>query len=186
MALAAHAAQRAPHPADLGRLERLPDAWRAALADVREAGQTSALTPLGRVVHPEAAKGRPLPAPGTYACRTIKLGSASPGGLPLIAYGWFRCEVTAAPNGELTFVKTTGSQRQVGRIALSRGPGKVKAVFTGGMALGDETTAPEYGVDPERDLAASVERIGTRHYRLVFPWPKVESKLDVLELKPVR
>jgi hypothetical protein len=50
--------------------------------------------------------------------------------------------------------------------------------------LGDEGRAMEYGVDPGRDVAGFVERIGPKRWRLIMPDPHFESKIDVMELVP--
>ena len=50
--------------------------------------------------------------------------------------------------------------------------------------LGDESRADAYGVDPMRDVAGYVERIGANRWRLVLPDPAFESLLDVIELVP--
>ncbi|WP_374577078.1 DUF4893 domain-containing protein [Phenylobacterium sp. J367] len=50
------------------------------------------------------------------------------------------------------------------------------------MAWGTEGRAA-YGRDPERDQVGVVERIGERTWRLVLPFPKQESTLDLIELR---
>jgi len=57
-------------------------------------------------------------------------------------------------------------------------------VFLGSMALASEPAARSYGLRPERDMVAVVERIGERRWRLVIPWPANESNLDLIELVP--
>ncbi|MCR5877254.1 DUF4893 domain-containing protein [Phenylobacterium sp. J367] len=118
-ALAASASWRHDaKPADVRRLERLDEAWHQATAEARRAGQGRALAALGRLADPKAAlASRPEPTPGTYRCRTVKLGSGGrPGGLGLVAYGWFACKVDLSPGGDLTLTKTTGSQRPMGHL----------------------------------------------------------------------
>ena len=46
----------------------------------------------------------------------------------------------------------------------------------------DETTFPRYGEQRIRDQVGAFERIGANRWRLVIPWPKVDSKLEILEL----
>ena len=43
----------------------------------------------------------------------------------------------------------------------------------------------QYGRDLDRDLAAWVERVDQRRWRMLFPRPHFESKIDVIELVPV-
>ena len=44
--------------------------------------------------------------------------------------------------------------------------------------------ATAYGLRPDRDMVAGVERIGEQRWRLVIPWPANESNLDLIELVP--
>ena len=98
-----------------------------------------------------------------------------------MVYGWFECEIERTPNG-LRLVKTTGSQRPSGLLFPEDGEGMV---FLGSMALGDEPRANSYGNRDDRDFAARFERIGRARWRLVIPWPRDGSKLQVFELTPV-
>jgi hypothetical protein len=172
-----------PTRADADRLERLDAAWRAARDDAVAAGHGDDLRRLGPVADPRVSLTRPQPTPGRYQCRTIKVGAASEGMLPYIAYGWFRCQVTLTPGGDLILRKTTGSQRPVGLICPD---GRRKARFVGVLELGTETRTPRYGADPDRDMVGEVRRTGEERWRIAFPWPAHESKLDILELRRVR
>lgn len=173
----------APTRADSERLSRLDQAWRDARADAIKGGAGEALRRLGPVADPRVDFNRPQPTPGRYQCRTIKLGSGSPGMLPFIAYGWFKCQVALTPGGDLIVRKTTGSQRPVGLVCPD---GTRKARFVGVLELGDEVRTPRYGADVERDLIGEVRRIGADRWRIAFPWPAFESKLDILELRRTR
>ena len=163
--------------------ERLRD-WRetfvAALAQARAAGHAGAVAAEGVLLEPDAALGGgPIPT-GAYRCRVIKLGAKTPGMLDYIAYPAFDCRVQQAGNMH-SFAKLTGSQRPVGRIF----PGDaLRQVFLGTLVLGDEARAMQYGTDPDRDIAAFVERIGPNRWRIVMPRPAFESTLDVIELIP--
>jgi hypothetical protein len=42
----------------------------------------------------------------------------------------------------------------------------------------------QYGVDPERDVAGFVERVGPERWRLIIPRPYFEPQLEVMELVP--
>lgn len=172
-----------PTRKDADRLSRLPDAWEQARKDVVKYGQGDALRALGPLGDPRVDLSRPQPTPGRYQCRTIKLGAGSEGMLPYVAYGWFRCTVTLTPGGDLILRKATGSQRPVGLICPAT---RRKAKFVGVLELGDETRTPRYGADPDRDMIGEVRRIGDERWRIAFPWPAYESKLDLLELRRVR
>lgn len=167
-------------PDDAARLARLDEAWSAALAEARRGGHERDLRALGAVVEPRAALARPQPAPGAYRCRTIKLGSQDGRGLPYVAYGWFRCRIALTPGGDLTLEKTTGSQRQAGNL-YPDSPRRL--VFLGAVAWGDGEGRAVYRRDQQRDQAGVLERVGADRYRLVMPWPRQESKLDILELR---
>lgn len=161
-------------PDDRQRLARLDGAWRTALDEA--AASPRELKALGALVKPGAALPRPQPAPGAYRCRTVKLGT---GGSGLIAYGWFRCQIELTPGGDLILRKTTGSQRPIGHLYPDA---QRRLVYLGAVAWGDEGSA-RYGRDAERDQVGVFERIGAQRFRLVLPWPKQESTLDILELR---
>ena len=173
-----------PTRADAERLLRLDEAWREARADVRRDGKSDALRRLGPLADPDAGLDRPQPTPGRYLCRTIKMGASQQGMLPYVAYGWFRCQVTLSPGGDLELRKLTGSQRQVGLVCPTGD--KHTARFVGVLQLGDDRRTPRYGQSPDSDLVGFVQRIGPDRWRIAFPWPAYESKLDLLELKRVR
>ncbi len=168
-----------PTEADRGRLRDWYGAWEEALRAARAAGYGAAIEAEGALLQPLAAQTRPVPPPGDYRCRTIKLGAKQPGLLPYIAYPWFRCRVSVE-GGVTRLVKLTGSQRLAGEIAPPEG---TRARFLGTLALGDETTHLPYGRDPTRDIAGWVERIGEGRWRVVQPRPAFESVVDVLEIR---
>lgn len=172
-----------PTRADTERLSRLDQAWRDAELDAVRGGAGASLRALGPLADPRIGLDRPQPTPGRYQCRTVKLGAAREGMLPYVAYGWFRCQVVITPGGDLIVRKTTGSQRPVGLVCPDTAD---RVRFVGVLALGDERGAPAYGTDPTRDLIGEVRRIGPSRWRIAFPWPAVESKLDLLELRRTR
>lgn len=165
---------------DVRRLGELDQAWRDALPAAQRA-DTRTFRSLGMLVDPRAALPRPEPTPGVYRCRTVKLGPGGyEAGIGLLAYGWFTCRVALTPGGDLTLAKTTGSQRPMGNLYPKD---RRQLVYLGAVAWGDEGPA-RYGRDPERDQVGVLERIGPRRWRLVLPYPKVESTLDIIELVP--
>jgi hypothetical protein len=167
--------------ADAANLGRLDQAWRLGRAEAEDNGFADKVEALGPLVDPNAGQtGRLQPAPGDYRCRTIKLGSNRPGGLGYLEYPWFRCTVELTPGGDLILTKTTGSQRTRGLLYPDTDN---RLVFVGAQAWGaDETGFPRYGQQPIRDQVGVFERIGSSRWRLVIPWPKVDSKLEILEL----
>jgi len=164
---------------DRRRLRNWRDAWTEALAQARGAGHSAEIAGEGVLLEPDAALAEPAPPAGDYACRTIKIGSPSDL-LAYVAYPRFRCRIRSE-GGRLSLTKLSGSQRPIGRF-YPDAPRRL--VFLGTIQLGDETRAYQYGVDRDRDLAGLLERVGERRWRLVFPYPRFESLLDVIELTP--
>ena len=167
---------------DRERLREWRSTWIEALRDARAAGHGDEIAGEGVLLHPDAARLRPAPPVGDYRCRVIKVGGQGDL-LDYVAYPEFRCRIRPERGGRLSFVKLTGSQRPIGMIYPDA---TRRMVFLGTLQLGDERRSLRYGVDPERDMAGIVERIGERRWRLVFPRPTFESIVDVLELVPVR
>lgn len=167
--------------ADASRLGRLDEAWRLGRAEAEDRGFAARVEALGPLVDPAAGQvGRLQPAPGTYRCRAVKLGTNTPGGPGYLEYPWFRCTIELTPGGDLILTKTSGSQRTRGLLYPDTDR---RLVFVGAQAWGmDETGFPRYGQQPIRDQVGVFERIGPERWRLVIPWPKVDSKLEILEL----
>lgn len=165
---------------DLNRITGWRTAFIDALADARKTGHAAEISREGSLLDPDAALPQAAPRPGNYRCRTIKLGSARPGLLSYVAYSPFACTIEDQ-GGVLAFTKTSGSQRPVGLIFPGTGP---RSIFLGTLVLGDERRALDYGSDAERDMAGAVERIGERRWRLILPYPRFESVMDVIELVP--
>ena len=167
--------------ADESRLARLAEAWRDGLAEVQR-NHAGEVRREGVLLRPQAALPRPAPTPGSYNCRLIKLGRASPKTRAYESFKPFFCYVEV--EGDLlTIVKQTGSQRPAGRLWEDDNPDRL--IFLGSLALGDAQPPVAYGDDPKRDMAGVLERIGPFKWRLVIPWPQSSSKLDVFELTPV-
>jgi len=167
--------------ADQSRLARMDSAWQQALT---EAGKSFAgeIRKEGVLLRPHAALPRPAPTPGSYNCRLIKLGQATPKTRAFEGFKPFFCYVEV--EGDLlTIVKQTGSQRPAGRLWEDDDSNRL--VFLGSLALGDEEQPLAYGDDPKRDMAGVLERVAPFRWRLVIPWPQSTSKLDVFELTPV-
>lgn len=166
-------------PADRQRLRDWRKAWLAALPQAR-ADDAGGMAAQGALFAPDLALADPTPPPGDYRCRVFKLGGKGVGMQGFTAYPPFDCRL-ARDGGELAFTKLTGSQRPVGHVYADGGR---RAVFLGSLVLGDERGAMRYGTDAQRDMAGWVERIGPRRWRVVLPYPRFESLLDVVELVP--
>lgn len=168
-------------PADRGRIANVSGAWAAGLAAARPRFAT-AIREEGALLREDAGQVRPAPTPGSYRCRLVTLGANGRGKPALERFKPFFCYVQT--EGEvLTIVKQTGSQRPAGR--LWDDDNSRRMVFLGSLALGNEDEVRAYGDDPTRDMAGIFERIAPFRWRLVIPWPRDGSKLQVFELTPV-
>lgn len=167
--------------ADEDRLSRLGLAWQDALAEARR-NYAGDIRREGTLLMPRAALPRPEPTPGSYNCRLIKVGRATPKTRAYESFKPFFCYVEVEDD-LLTIVKQTGSQRPAGR--LWEDDNSSRLIFLGSLALGGEDQPRAYGDDPKRDMAGVLERIGPFKWRLVIPWPQSSSKLDIFELTPV-
>jgi hypothetical protein len=175
--------QRVATQQDEERIGRLAAAWAEALADARRAGFATELKAEGPLLDPAAALPRASPPPGAYNCRLVKLG-AQPrgGGKAYIAYKPFFCFV-GVNEDQLSITKQGGSRRPGGYLFDTAETGRL--IFLGSEALGTEEAPLAYGEDPARNMAGVLERFGDFRYRLVVPWPREGSKLDVFELIPL-
>jgi len=167
--------------ADEDRLSRLGLAWQEALADAKKTNAAD-VSKEGKLLLPRTALPRPAPTPGSYNCRMIALGSATPKGKGFESFKPFFCYVQVEGD-QLTIVKQTGSQRPAGR--LWDDDDTTRMIFLGSLALGDEEAPLAYGDDPKRNMAGVLERIAPFRWRLVIPWPQGNAKLNVFELTPV-
>jgi len=165
-------------PDDRIRLREWRTAFTRALAQARAANHAAEIDSEGDLLDPDAAIGGPIPN-GDYRCRVLKIGAKSQGLLDYVSYPAFRCRIEQGMVQH--FTKLTGSQRHVGRIYPAD---QLHQVFLGTLVLGDEAQAYQYGRDPDRDVAGWVERIGDNRWRMVLPYPRYESLLDVIELVP--
>jgi len=168
-------------PSDHDRYQRRAQAWTVALEQASRLRGSGDLRSLGELISPDAQRPSVTPPVGDYRCRTVKLGSQGDDeGLGYVVYGWFACRIEDTPNG-LKFTKRTGSQRPSGLLFPEDDR---HMVLLGSMALADDPPANSYGLNPDRDLIAVLERVGERRWRLVIPWPTAESNLDIIELVP--
>ena len=165
---------------DLDRLRGWRDAFVTALGQARAGGNGSAVAREGLLLDPDAAIDPVAIPAGAYRCRTIKLGGSD--SLSFVAYPAFDCRID--DQGEVDgFAKTGGSQRPMG-LVFDDGP--ARRIFLGTMMLGDETRPFDYGADRTRDMAGAIQRVGPQRWRLILPYPRFESVMDVIELVPAR
>ncbi len=162
--------------------ERLRD-WRPtlerALAKASAAGHGSEIAVEGPLLALDSAIDSNIPT-GTYRCRVIKLGARTERNRDFVAYGPFTCRIGLSGSVK-SFHLIGGVQRPAGYIYPAD---RLRSVFLGALSLGDERADIKYGIDPDRDMAGWVERIGDSRWRIVLPEPRLESLADVIELVP--
>jgi hypothetical protein len=169
--------RRVATSADRGRLRGWRGAWINALSHV----DPTAIAREPALFDPDHSIAGAMPQPGAYRCRTFKLGAKTGVGPTFTSYGWFACRIDRDLRGQLVFGKSSGSQRPIGTIYADT---DARSIFLGTMVLGDETRALDYGRDAGRDMAGVIERIGQKRWRMVLPYPRFESVLDVVEFVP--
>jgi hypothetical protein len=159
--------------ADKARLDKYGETRKAAL-DEAKAGNPSEFKQL------DALLARPLVAfsdkdlTGNWKCRTIKAGGIS----PLVIYGWFKCKVTDDGSG-WRLAKISGSQRTAGRFFDD---GEKRAIYLGSFSVNNDKAKP-YGSGPESDQVGYAFRNSASEWRIEFPAPHYESKVDIMEFK---
>ncbi|MDB5672865.1 MAG: hypothetical protein JWO25_3824 [Alphaproteobacteria bacterium] len=166
--------------ADRKRLREWRKAWIEALGAAKASGHQAEIAAAGTLLDPDAALPGIDLKPGDYHCRTLKLGAKGNGNLDYVAYPPASCRVGPAEGqGTMAFVRLDGPQRPIGRLFAD---GERRMIFLGTLQLGDEQGSLRYGHDARRDMIGLLERVGPGRWRLVFPRPAFESKLDVVEL----
>jgi hypothetical protein len=166
--------------ADKLKLTRWREAFTAAIASARSAGEGEAIAREGALLQADAGLEKPAIGEGNYVCRMISFGRKDTYIKALSVQPASRCVVSNS-NGRLGFVTMDGRQRARGTIF----PGNDRRqIFLGTIALGDETRWMGYGRDAARDMVGALERIGERQWRIVLPEPEFDSLMNVIELTP--
>jgi hypothetical protein len=159
-------------PADKARLENYEATRKAALAEART-DDPAAVERLDMVLSRPLVPFSSHGLAGNWRCRTIKLG----GYAKLVIYDWFKCRVSDDGSGwQLT--KRTGSQRTQGRLYDD---GEKRAIYLGSFFIAGQAIMP-YGSGAEIDQVGYAFRSGPDSWRIEFPAPHYESKLDIIEL----
>ncbi|MFE0015388.1 DUF4893 domain-containing protein [Mesorhizobium sp. NPDC059054] len=172
-ALADGVVQKLITPADKARLAKYDATRKSALAEAK-AGRSSEVKELDTLLSRPLVPFSDKDLTGNWQCRTIKAGGLG----PLVIYGWFKCRVTDDGSG-WALEKTTGSQRTKGRFYDD---GEKRAIYLGsGFVAGEK--AQRYGTGPKTDQVGYAFRTGPNAWRVEFPAPYYESKLDIIEFK---
>ncbi len=171
--------QDVAHPADVARLNALPQIRDEAIADAQRGEGRGDQRAIPRVLEPQ---GRAVPASvliGNWRCRQMKLGRMSS---YMVYDRWFSCNIRPFRGG-LLLQKMNGSQRFVGVLFPDRGAW----VYLGSSSARGEPyhnysgASPALGaqVTPD-DQIGLLTGIGDNHMRLEIPAIQ-ESLLDVVE-----
>lgn len=160
-------------PSDRTRLEHYDETRKLALEEARS-GQPAELAQLDALLAKPLLSLPDFDLGGQWRCRTIKAGGIA----TLVVYDWFNCLITDDGSG-WELVKTSGSQRTTGRFYDD---GENRMIYLGSFYIAGEAAMP-YGSGTETDQVGYAFRTGPAEWRIEFPAPRLESKLDILEFK---
>ncbi|MEO5322559.1 DUF4893 domain-containing protein [Mesorhizobium sp. CC13] len=172
-ALADGVVQKLMTPADKARLETY-DATRKEALQEAKAGLAREVAILDAIVSKKPVSFSDFDMTGAWQCRTVKAGGIG----ELVVYDWFRCRVSDDGSGWM-LEKLSGSQRTKGRFYTD---GDTRLIYLGsGFVAGEKPAA--YGKGPDTDQVGYAFRTGPSAWRIEFPAPDYESKLDILEFR---
>lgn len=160
--------------ADRERLENYETVRDEALAEARAGGAAEDVAQLESLIARPHLSFSGFDMTGEWRCRTTKAAGLT----PLVVYSWFRCRVTDDGSG-WRLEKLSGSQRTTGRFFTDS---DTRLTYLGSFFVADEEP-PAYGAGPASDQAGYAFRTGADEWRIEFPAPASESKLDILELR---
>ena len=160
--------------ADRARMQGYDATREQALDEARRDGTPADVRTLDAILGRQPQSFSGFDMTGNWQCRTIKAG----GLVPLIVYGWFKCKVSDDGSGWM-LEKLSGSQRTKGRVYTD---GDTRLIYLGsGFVAGEKPRA--YGKGPETDQVGYAFRTGASEWRIEFPAPQYESKLDIIEFQ---
>lgn len=160
--------------ADRTRLDGYEATRKEALAEARDMGQPGDLATLEAMMSGEPQSFSTADLTGEWKCRTAKAGGLA----GLVIYGWFNCRVTDDGSG-WRLEKLSGSQRTTGRFFTDS---DTRLIYLGSFYVSREDP-PAYGSGPQSDQVGYAYLTAADHWRIEFPAPTYESKLDILELR---
>jgi hypothetical protein len=159
---------------DRKRMENHEATRKEAIDEAHKGGSAEDIKILDAVLANEPQSFQGFDMTGNWECRTIKTG----GPVALVVYGWFKCKVTDDGSG-WQLEKVSGSQRTRGRFYDIDDR---RLAYLGSFYVKGDTPKP-YGRGPETDQFAYAFRTATDSFRLEFPAPYYESKLDIVEFR---
>ncbi|MCC6890602.1 MAG: DUF4893 domain-containing protein [Hyphomicrobiales bacterium] len=160
--------------ADRDRLAKYEATREEALKEARAGGSAEDIATLEKAISPAPQSWSSFDMTGDWQCRTIKAGGLA----QLVVYGWFKCRVTDDGSG-WTLTKLTGSQKTRGRFFTDS---DTRLTYLGAFAVNDDPF-PAYGKGAETDQAGYAFLMSPKSWRIEFPAPYYESKLDILEFR---
>ncbi|WEK42327.1 MAG: DUF4893 domain-containing protein [Candidatus Sphingomonas colombiensis] len=167
---------------DRERLRNWRTLWVDALAKAKAAGGAATIAGDDALFDPDRALDHPIPPPGDYRCRIIKLGAKRQENQGFVILPAASC--TVGKDGDETWFEVNdGVQRPIGRFFVGP-PGR--GIFLGTLELGDERRPLEYGLDSRRDMIAYLDRIGDRRWRLIAPNPHFDATVELMEIVSAR
>ncbi|HTV72030.1 MAG TPA: DUF4893 domain-containing protein [Rhizobiaceae bacterium] len=160
--------------ADKERLAKYDATKADAIQAAKAGGSAEDVAALDAILAKQPVSFEGFDMTGDWQCRTIKLG----GPAPLVIYGWFKCKVTDDGSG-WQLEKLSGSQRTKGRFYTES---DTRLHYIGSFFVAGDAPKP-YGSGPETDQVGFTYRTGDAEWRIEFPAPYYESKLDILEFR---
>lgn len=160
--------------ADRDRLASYEKIRAEALAEAEAGGNPVEYKALAATLAKPTIPINDIDLTGNWQCRTTKAGNLS----PLVVYSWFRCRVTDDGAGWM-LEKLSGSQKTKGRFYTESD----KRLTYLGVGYVNNDPAPKYGLGPKSDQIGYAVATGKQEWRIEFPAPTYESKLDILELR---
>jgi hypothetical protein len=173
-ALADGVVQKIITDADKARLDAYGETRKAALAEAK-AGDPAEVKQLNAMLAKPLVAFSDKDLTGNWRCRTIKAGGDFGA---LVIYDWFKCKVTDDGSGWV-LEKISGSQRTKGRFYDD---GEKRSIYLGSFYVAGDPVKP-YGDGPKTDQVGYAFRNGADAWRIEFPAPYYESKLDIIEFK---
>jgi hypothetical protein len=162
-------------PADRQRLARYEAIRAAALTAARDHGSPADQAALaGALGKASGLAFGQFGIDGVWQCRTIRLGGVQ----ALTVFPWNRCRVRDDGAG-WRLIKATGAERTEGRFFDD---GEARLIYLGGFYR-PGSPPPPYGRSAASDQVGYAFRSGQRSWRIEFPQPARESKLDILEFR---
>lgn len=165
---------------DVQLLDTIEARWQQAL-DALGPATRKAADAEGALLDPAAALDHPMPTPGSYKCRVVRVQMDERPARRLRAYPEFFCYIRAEGD-QLTFLKQTGTDLPAGWLFPN---GARRIVFLGAQQDEPGDGKLGYGVERTRDRAGVIERIGPFRWRLAMVVTGDPQRFDVYEFKPV-